>query len=233
MTLEYEPRRTVVPSPRGEAIVLTALTIATTLLAGVMVTRGLASWLEGVSFVTGAICVWLTVKENVWNFPIGLLNVATFVVVFWRAELYGDAGLQVVYFVLGLIGWYLWLFGGERRTALKVERAAATELVVVSLACFASAFALWWVLYHHTGGVAIWDAITTAISLGAQWLLNRKKLESWIAWIVVDVIYVPLYLYKGLYLTAILYAVFLCMAVMGFMHWRRTYRARLAAGAVA
>jgi nicotinamide mononucleotide transporter len=233
MTLEYEPRRELDRATRGEARVMPALVILTSLLAAAMVWLNLASAIEGISFVTGAICVWLTVKENVWNFPIGLLNVATFVVVFWRAELYGDAGLQVVYFVLGLIGWYLWLYGGERRTALKVERAGPVELAVVSLACIASAFALWWVLYHHTGGVAVWDAVTTALSLGAQWLLNRKKLESWIGWIVVDVIYVPLYLYKGLYLTAILYAVFLCMAVMGFMHWRRTYRARLAAGAVA
>jgi nicotinamide mononucleotide transporter len=209
-----------------ESIVLASLTAATSVLAVVMIWLGLASWLEGVSFVTGAVCVWLTVKESVWNFPIGLLNVATFVVVFWQAQLYGDAGLQVVYFVLGIVGWYLWLYGGERRTALRVERTGQLELALVIVACTLSTYLLWELLYHHTAGVAVWDALTTSLSLGAQWLINRKKLESWIGWIIVDVIYIPLYAYKGLYLTAVLYAVFLAMAFMGYAHWRRTWQSR-------
>src|SRR5437868_3149656 len=81
-----------------------------------MALRGLASWLEAISFATGAICVWLTVKESVWNFPISLANVATFFIVFGRAHLFADQGLQVVYFVLTIIGWYMWLYGGERHT---------------------------------------------------------------------------------------------------------------------
>jgi nicotinamide mononucleotide transporter len=205
--------------------ILASLTLVTSLVAFVMIYLGKAGWLEGVSFVTGAVCVWLTVRENVWNFPIGLLNVATFVVVFWQARLFGDAGLQVVYFVLILVGWYLWLYGGTNRTALRIHRASTLELSLVGIAVVGTTLLLWEILYHHTGGVAFWDALTTAISLGCQWLLNRKRLESWLGWIVVDIIYIPLYCYKGLYLTAVLYSVFLVMACMGFLHWRRTFRA--------
>ncbi|MFT3784615.1 MAG: nicotinamide riboside transporter PnuC [Tepidisphaeraceae bacterium] len=204
---------------KTDSIILATLTVATSLLAGILCWQGVASWLEAVSFVTGAVCVWLTVKENVWNFPIGLLNVATFVFVFAKAHLFGDAGLQVVYFVLTLIGWYLWLYGGERHTGLRVVRASTLENALVVGICGALTVLLWQLLPKVGGSASFWDALTTAISLGAQWLLNRKRLENWIAWIVVDVIYVPLYLYKGLYLTAILYAVFLAMAVMGLRAW--------------
>src|SRR5262245_21661144 len=89
---------------------------------------GAASWLEAVSFVTGAACVWLTVRENVWNFPIGLVNVATFGFVFLRAGLFADAGLQVVYLLLCARGWYLWLHGGRDGTRLHVTRAWRGEL---------------------------------------------------------------------------------------------------------
>jgi nicotinamide mononucleotide transporter len=103
-------------------LVLGALTVLTGGLALALVLQGGATWIEGIAFVTGALCVWLTVKENVWNFPIGLVNVAAFCVVFFRARLFADGSLQVVYFVLGVMGWYLWVFGGEQRTALRIRR---------------------------------------------------------------------------------------------------------------
>lgn len=205
-------------------IALAALTGLAATLAGIMVGAGKATWLEAASFVTGALCVWLTVKENVWNFPIGLVSVATFSVVFFNCRLYADAGLQIVYFILGLMGWYLWLHGGERRTALRIAKTGNVERVVVVAAAVAMTFILWTVLQRVGGSATFWDAATTSISLASQWLLNRKRLESWIGWIVVDVIYVPLYIYKDLYLTAMLYAIFLVMAVMGLRVWRSVWR---------
>jgi nicotinamide mononucleotide transporter len=205
-------------------IALAALTGLAATLAAIMVGAGKATWLEAASFVTGALCVWLTVKENVWNFPIGLVNVATFSVVFFNCRLYADAGLQIVYFLLGLMGWYLWLHGGERRTALRIAKAGNVERVVVIAAAVTMTFLLWTVLQRVGGSATFWDATTTSISLASQWLLNRKRLESWIGWIVVDVIYVPLYIYKDLYLTAMLYAIFLVMAVMGLRVWRSVWR---------
>src|SRR3954463_6271189 len=97
------------------------------LLAVGMGLRGSASWLESASFVTGAACVWLTVRENIWNFPIGLVNVATFGVVFLHAGLFADAGLQVVYLILCARGWYLWHHGGREGGRLRVTRAGRRE----------------------------------------------------------------------------------------------------------
>jgi len=200
------------------------LIAAVSVLATTMAMLGLASWLESASFVTGALCVWLTVKQNIWNFPLGLINVATFCVVFFQSRLYADAGLQIVYFGLGVLGWYLWLHGGANRTALKVSRASAWELSLICVFIAAATIGLWKTLAEVGGSASFWDALTTSISLASQWLLNRKRLESWIGWIVVDVIYVPLYIYKDLYLTAMLYGLFLLMAVMGLRAWRAAWR---------
>jgi nicotinamide mononucleotide transporter len=203
--------------------VLSTLTACVGIVGVVMVGLGQSSALEAVSFATGAICVWLTVKENIWNFPIGLMNTATYGVVFFEARLFGDATLQVVYFVLGLIGWYLWRFGGEKHTPLRVARAGATERMVIAVVVAASTLVLWRTLRLVGGSASFWDAATTSLSLGAQWLLNSKRLENWHLWIVADIVYVPLYVSRGLNLTALLYAVFLVMAVIGLLRWREVY----------
>src|SRR4051812_21191693 len=84
---------------------------------------------EVFGFVTGAICVWLTVKENIWNWPIGLLNNIFFIILFWNARLFADMGLQVVYVILGVYGWYFWLKGGEDKSTLKVSRVSKKEII--------------------------------------------------------------------------------------------------------
>lgn len=209
---------------KRESLILLILFVLTTILALVMGVTERTTWLEAIGFVTGALCVWLVVRENVWNFPLGLVNVAAFSVVFVRAELYADAWLQVVYFVLGVLGWYWWLYGGEQATALQVRRASLFELLTTIAAGIAATFVLWSLLAKYGGSASFWDALTTSFSLCAQWLINRKRLESWWVWIVVDIIYVPLYIYKELYLTAVLYAVFLVMAVLGLLRWRSVLR---------
>jgi nicotinamide mononucleotide transporter len=213
-----------------DSVVLGGLTLVTGVLAGVLVWNGTSTPLEGFAFVTGAVCVWLTVKESTWNFPISLINVAAFFVVFLRAHLFGDMSLQVVYFVLTAMGWYLWLRGGERRTALRITEVDPISHAGVIVAATLLTFILWGVLHAINGSVTLWDALTTAISLGAQWLLNYKKLENWWWWILADVIYIPLYAWKGLYLTSLLYGAFLVMATMGYLQWRRTMRERRGRG---
>lgn len=204
---------------------MAAVLIGTTVLvAAGMGLRGTASWLESASFVTGAACVWLTVKENVWNFPIGIANVATFGFVFLRAGLFADAGLQVVYLILAARGWYLWLHGSQEGARLHVTRAGRGELNGLLAGIVLLTLLLWLVLRRVGGPATFWDALTTSLSLGSQWLLNRKRLESWIGWILVDAIYVPLYVSKSLYLTAVLYVIFLGLAIMGLRRWQETWR---------
>lgn len=213
-------------SPTRQTALLATLTAVVTVLAIIGVRMGVSKPLEAASVITGAVCVWLTVRENVWNFPISLANVSLFCVLFFGARLYADAGLQVVYFVLALIGWQLWLHGGERGTALRISRVSRGHARALVICGIVLTLVLWMTLRYAGGSASFFDALTTSISLCAQWLLNRKHVESWYAWIAADLIYVPLYAYKQLYLTAGLYAVFLVMAVMGLMHWRATWRAQ-------
>lgn len=214
-----------------DSFILAGLTVATTVLASILLHHGDTTPVEAFAFVTGALCVWLTVKESAWNFPISLINVVAFFVVFLRARLFADMSLQVVFFILTLVGWYLWLFGGTRRTALKVSRCKPVG-ILISLAATALITAAWWpVLKMVDDSAPFFDALTTAISLTAQWLLNSKRLENWHYWILADLLYVPLYLYKGLYLTSLLYGVFLVMATMGLIEWLATWRKQRAAAA--
>ncbi len=183
------------------------------------------TWTEVAGFVTGALCVWLVVRQNVWTFPVGIANNVFFIVLFVQAGLYADAGLQVVYIGLGALGWYWWLRGGPRRTALTVRRTprAAVPALVGGVAVVT--VLLTWTLSTFTDStVAPADALTTAMSLAAQLMLNRKWIGSWWVWIAVDVLYVGLYATKGLYLTALLYLLFIGLCVRGLVEWRAALR---------
>lgn len=179
-------------------------------------------WMETLAFVTGGVCVWLTVRENIWNWPIGIANSLFFAVVFWRSRLFADMALQGVYVALGFAGWYWWLHGGEKRSRLTVRHAPILELMaVVALTAFCT-FYMERYLKSVNDAAPFWDALTTTISLAAQYLMTRKYLQSWFFWIAADVVYVPLYWSRELYLTSGLYSLFLCLCVAGLIQWRRT-----------
>jgi nicotinamide mononucleotide transporter len=170
----------------------------------------------------GVISVWLTVRENIWCWPTGLVNVLLFVVVFWQAKLYADMGLQVVYAILSVYGWYEWLYGGKGRGERAVSRTPRFVLVPLLLAGLLGLVGLGLFLRRATdAALPFWDAGTTSFSLVAQWMLTKKWLENWLIWIVVDVIYVGMYLFKQLYPTAGLYLVFLVLACLGFQAWTK------------
>ena len=188
------------------------------------------SWAETVGFVTGGVCVWLAVRQHPATWPVGLANNVVFLMLFWDSRLYADASLQVVYFALGVYGWWNWLRGGTGGSALRVARASRAEWYV--LAAFVPLATLGLrVLLVAVNGAAPWgDAVTTALSLAAQYLMCRKRVENWYLWIAADVIYVPLYLDRDLPLTAALYAVFLLMCLVGLAQWRAAWRDRAAGG---
>lgn len=188
------------------------------------------SMTEALGFVTGAFCVYLVVRENVWNFPVGLANNAFFLVLFAGARLYGDAALQVVYIALGFQGWYLWLRGGENRTPLRVERASRRLLAGVAAFVAAATIALTFLFRQVNDSAPFLDAFTTSLSLGAQYLLNRKAVENWLLWITADVVYIYLYFDKGLHLTAVLYSLFLCLCVAGLRSWLKSMSGQGASG---
>jgi nicotinamide mononucleotide transporter len=181
------------------------------------------SFLEILGFATGALGVWLTAKENVWCWPVSLVNVAIYAVVFQGAKLYADMGLQVLYFALCLYGWWAWLKGSREHGRLAVSRAPSRTLGGLFGLGVVFAAGLGFFLRTHTdAALPFFDAGTTSFSLVAQFLQTRKWLENWIVWLVVDVVYIGMYVNKGLYLTAVLYTVFLALAAAGWVKWRRS-----------
>jgi nicotinamide mononucleotide transporter len=175
---------------------------------------------EAGGVVFGILSVWLTTRENVWCWPTGLVNVGLFIIVFAQAKLYADMGLQVVYVALCLYGWYEWLHGGPGHGALRVSRTPRAAGLALAGAGTVFAIVLGAALGRHTdAALPFLDSTTTSFSLVAQWMQTRKWLETWVVWIAVDVVYVGMYVYKQLHLTAVLYTIFLALAVMGRRAW--------------
>jgi nicotinamide mononucleotide transporter len=176
--------------------------------------------LELVSFALAVATVWLNIRQNHWAWLFAILSSATYGVVFFGARLYGDMALQGVFITVSFWGWYQWLRGNEGR-ALGVSTLTARGRVLAGVAWLAGFVLLAWFLRTYTDtDVPHADAFLTAGSLVGQALLSRKKLENWHVWIIVDVLYVALYVHKGLMLTAVLYGMFVAMAVAGLMAWQ-------------
>lgn len=182
---------------------------------------GLDTW-EVIGFITGGYCVWLAVVENIWNWPIGILNAIAFTVLFLRSRLFADAGLQIVYIILGFLGWYWWLKGGNNKSVLRVGRIRLVEsLMLAAIGIIATYF--FTILLERIHDIApFWDGLTTISSLIAQYMLTRKYLQNWWVWIATDVIYIGLYGFKHLLLTSILYVLFLIMCFVGVQDWKKS-----------
>lgn len=179
--------------------------------------------LEWIAAIAGAISVYLSAREKIWSWPTAIVNVSLYIFVFYESGLYSDMGLQVVYLALSIYGWYQWLHGGAGRARLRVSRATPRIWAISAVVAVVS----WLALGRYTStlpGVAFpyLDSGLTTLSLVAQWMMTRKILENWILWIIADIVYVPMYFSKHLYVTAGLYAVFLALAVMGLIAWRRS-----------
>lgn len=176
---------------------------------------------EACGFVTGAVCVWLVTRESIWNWPIGLANNLFFALLFWRARLFADMGLQGVYLVLGIWGWWHWLRGGRNQSRLEVTSGTRKEWIAIAQFLIFGTWGLRELLIAVNGSAPFWDSLTTTLCLSAQYLLCRKRIESWWLWIAADLIYVPLYFQKHLPLTAVLYVGFIILCVIGFFRWRK------------
>lgn len=180
----------------------------------------LAEWMQIVGFATGAACVLLAARRNVWTYPLGIANNVVFLAVFVGAGLYAAAALQIVYLALGFHGWYRWTRGAEQAKTY-VAHAPRRAVFALALAGLAGVAVLYGVLTAFTDSqVALADAATTSASLVAQYMLNRKWIENWYVWIGVDVAFVGLSLATGLWIVAALYALFIGLCVWGLRDWR-------------
>jgi nicotinamide mononucleotide transporter len=181
--------------------------------------------LELISFVLSVLTVLLNIRQNHWAWLLAIISSATYGVVFFNARLYGDMGLQAVFIAVSVWGWYSWLHGGAGRQALDVTRLDRAGWGA-SLAGWAAGFVLlaFFLKTWTDTDVPHADGFLTAGSLLGQLLLSRKKVENWHIWIAVDILYVGLYLYKHLVLTAVLYGLFVLMAAVGVRAWSRAAR---------
>ncbi len=177
--------------------------------------------IEIIASIIGIVSVVLTIRQNILCWPTGIVMVILYIWIFFQAKLYSDAGLQVIYVFLQIYGWYNWLHGGKDNTELNVKRITVNEGCVWLVLIVISTVVLGRFTKNIGASFPFGDAFTTVVSLTAQYLMARKILESWALWITVDVVSIYIYYQKALYVTDVLYMVFLCLACMGFAGWRK------------
>lgn len=184
-----------------------------------------ANRLEATATALGLINQWLTIRQNIWCWPVGIASVALFALVFFEAKLYSDVLLQVFYVALQAYGWHHWLYGAATRNALRPRALAVRQYWHVLLLVVVVAGVLGTVMRTLTdASLPFLDATATGMSLVAQWLQARKLIESWLLFLVANALFIGIYAAKGLYITIVLYCVISVMAVAGFVAWRRAYR---------
>jgi nicotinamide mononucleotide transporter len=179
--------------------------------------------IEGIATLFGLICVWLTIKQNIWCWPTGIIQVFLYIFIFYYARLYSDMLLQIIFIPISFYGWYYWLHGNAAKDELKIS-LTGKFIGVWGMVCFAGTLGLGFLMATYTNASYPYpDSFITVASLVAQWLMAKKKLDSWFFWIAVDIIAICVYYLKGLYFTTVLYGVFLILATMGYVEWRKIF----------
>lgn len=182
------------------------------------------NYIEVIGAVTGLIYLYLEIRQNIWLWPVGIVTSAFYIYIFFASKFYADMGLQVYYLVISIYGWHHWLTGGkvQSRDELPVTRIdwrTALILLPITAAIFAI---IAFVLIRYTDSpVPLGDAFTTALSITATWMLARKIIEQWWVWVVVNLVSLGLYVYKGLYPTSVLFFFYFSMAIVGYFEWER------------
>lgn len=178
------------------------------------------TWLEGIAVVFGLSSVFYSMKENLLVFPTGIIGTLIYVWICWQVKLYADMGINAYYFSMSIYGWYVWSNPKPGKAIVPITWLSKTG-VLQSLALWALSYlSLFFVLTNFTDSdVPIWDSFTTSTAFVGMWLMAKKKVENWIAWIVTDLVSVPLYFYKGLVLTSFQFFVFTVLAVIGLITW--------------
>jgi nicotinamide mononucleotide transporter len=181
------------------------------------------TWVEIVAFVLSVAMVVLNIRVNALAWPLAIISSLLYFALFWSSKLYGDASLQIFFAVVAGWGWWQWLRGTSAQGSQLVVRALGAKGRMMALAALVLTYpATAMFLQRFTDTDVAWgDAFPTAASVLGQWLLGRKYVENWPTWVVVNVVSVALFAYKGLWLTVILYGVFIAMSFIGWREWRR------------
>jgi len=182
-------------------------------------------WLEWCGVFTGILCVWLAAKNNIYNWPIAIVSVVIYLFIFFDSKLYADMGLQVYFLIMNAYGWYFWNKTKNATHERPVSTITSKEILLSAAGIVVFTYGLGTFLYKNTdASFPFVDSFCTACSLIAQLFLARKVLQNWLIWIFVDIIYVGVYISKDLYATALMYALYIYIAAVGYLNWRKTYR---------
>lgn len=182
--------------------------------------------MEIIAVIFSLICVYLTVKKNVWAWGTGLIGVSAYAYVFFQSKLYADFTLQFFFFVQGLYGWYNWVHNKDNVTKeLKTAYLSIKEYLIYGFSMIISYIIIVYLLSTYTDShLPYVDSFVSILSLFANWLLAKRKIENWILWIIADVVFIGLFIIKELYLSAGLYTIFLIMAIIGLIKWRKEFK---------
>jgi nicotinamide mononucleotide transporter len=186
------------------------------------------TYLEIIAVTFGMVSVWLAKKENILVYPVGIISVLIYVYICFYAKLYADMGINFFYFIVSVYGWYMW--AGKRKVIkrLEISRTGFYGYLFYLLAALFFFGLLSTILINYTDSdVPLWDSFTTAFFIIGMWMMARKKIEHWIAWIIGNIVSIPLYFYKGLAFTSFQYLIFLILAIMGYIEWERKLRLRV------
>lgn len=182
------------------------------------------TWLEWLGTITGFMCVYLAAKQNIWNWPVAMISIGAYSILFYQYQLYGDAVLQLYFFGTSVYGWYFWIRKQETHQQPVSSLSKSLWLLTVLLIVIFTGL-IGWLLDDYTNtNVPYADGFCTSLSFAAQFLMTRKILQNWILWIIADICYIPLYIYKELMLTALLYTLFLWLATLGYLEWKKTWK---------
>ena len=177
------------------------------------------SVIETFAVFFGLLSVWYAKKEIIWLYPTGIVSIIIYINLTFQHKLYGDMGIQVYYLIMSIYGWYFWIMGKGAQVPVPISKNNDNENLIVFLLFLGSFLFIRFVLELTDSNVPGWDALTSALAIAGMWLMARKKIEHWIAWIIVDIISVPLYLYKGLPFTSFQFLLFTILAVWGYLTW--------------
>ncbi len=189
----------------------------------------ITNWIEVSGVLISLIYLYFSIKQKIWLWPFGLLSAIFYIIVYFQSKFYADMGLQFYYFFISIYGWIIWGHGIKRDKGkvaeLRIARTSSFIWLVISVLFLGFWFIIYIILSQFTDSdIPLWDALTTSASIIATWMLARKLIEHWILWIVIDLISLVLYIYKGLYPTSVLFAIYTLMAVIGYYSWLKNMR---------
>jgi nicotinamide mononucleotide transporter len=185
------------------------------------------TWLEIIGVITGILCVYLAAVNNIWNWPIACISVGIYIFIFFHSHLYADMGLQFYFMAMNIYGWYFWSHKPPTAEKTPVVRITRKEIMISAAAIVVFTVFLGSVLKYTPASYPYLDSFCTACSLVAQVFMARKVLENWLIWIFVDIIYVGVYIFKHLDLTAGMYGLYVGIALLGYLDWKKDYKKQI------